>query len=79
MVVIRVGARLVALSVGTVVGIRSFGTETTQALPPLLREATSEAVSAIGILDAELLLFLGAARLVPETVLALAVAEALAS
>jgi hypothetical protein len=38
-------------------------------LPPLLRDAAVEAVAAIGTLDAELLLFLRTARIVPEDLL----------
>ena len=37
-------------------------------LPPLLREARSDAVEAIGVRDDELLLVLRATRLVPEAV-----------
>jgi chemotaxis signal transduction protein len=55
---------MVALAVDTVLGVRSIKTD--EPLPPLLGEAASEVVSAIGRLDAELLLFLGKARIVPE-------------
>lgn len=65
-VVIRTGGRSIALSVGSVLGVRSLGTASAQALPPLLREAPSDAVVAISILDKELLLFLGTARIVTE-------------
>jgi purine-binding chemotaxis protein CheW len=64
LVTIRAGTRTIALSFETVLGIRSFKTD--EPLPPLLREAASEMVSAIGRLDAELLLFLSAACAVPE-------------
>ena len=63
-VVIRTGSRTVALAVGGVLGVRSFGAESAKMVAPLLRDAASEAISAIGILDKELLLFLGAARIV---------------
>ena len=45
-------------------------------LPPLLRNAASDAVMAIGTLDAELLFLLQVGRLVPETVFVLLGAEA---
>ena len=64
LVTVRAGTRIAALAVDTVVGIRRM--ETTDPLPPLLREATSGVVSMIGRLDAELLLFLSTARIVPE-------------
>jgi purine-binding chemotaxis protein CheW len=64
LVTVRAGARIIALALETVLGVRSFKTD--EPLPPLLREAASEVVSAIGRLDAELLLFLSTARAVPE-------------
>ena len=65
-VTIRTGDRLVALAVDSVLGIRSIGSSSSKELPPLLREADGEIISAIGTLDAELLLFLSAARIVPQ-------------
>ena len=64
-VTVRTGDRTVALAVDEVVGIRTLTTDALRDLPPLLREAGSDAVAAIGTLDAELLLVLRAARLVP--------------
>jgi purine-binding chemotaxis protein CheW len=64
LVTVRAGARIIALALETVLGVRSFNSD--EPLPPLLREAASEVVSAIGRLDAELLLFLSAARAIPE-------------
>jgi chemotaxis signal transduction protein len=69
LVVIRTGGRTVALAVGSVLGVCVLPAESAQAMPPLLREAANDAVSAIGIMDAELLLFLGAARIMPEALL----------
>jgi purine-binding chemotaxis protein CheW len=66
LVAIRTGGRIVALAVASVLGVRSFTAESAQAMPPLLREAANDAVSAIGIMDEELLLFLGTARIMPE-------------
>jgi purine-binding chemotaxis protein CheW len=67
LVAIRTAARTVALMVETVLGVRQMATGFASELPPLLRHAANEAVSAIGSLDTELLLFLTAARLVPDT------------
>lgn len=79
MVTLEVDGRLVALVVESVIGVRSLGRDACNALPPLLREACGEVVSAIGTLDAELLLFLRAARIVPDAVLDRLGAEKLAS
>jgi purine-binding chemotaxis protein CheW len=69
LVTIRTGSRTIALAVEAVVGISVIGEATVSALPPLLRDAASEAVAAIGTLDAELLIFLRATRMVPPDVL----------
>lgn len=58
---------MVALAVDTVLGTRSI--EADEPLPPLLQEAANNAVSAIGRLDAELVLFLATARIVPQKLL----------
>lgn len=59
------GARVVALAVDSVVGVRDG--ERLGPLPALLREQ-AEVVAALGTLDAELLLVLERARLVPDAV-----------
>jgi purine-binding chemotaxis protein CheW len=64
-VTVRAGGRTVALSVDEVLGVSTIPAETLQALPPLLRDAGAEAVAAIGTLDAQLLLVLDSARVVP--------------
>jgi purine-binding chemotaxis protein CheW len=69
LVAVRNGSRTIALLVESVLGVRTIGTEACQDLPPLLRDCAADAVSAIGTLDAELLLFLGAARIVSDAVL----------
>jgi purine-binding chemotaxis protein CheW len=69
LVAISIGGRSVALAVEAVVGIRAIGAGASEQLPPLLRDAAVEAVAAIGTLDAELLLFLRTARIVPEDLL----------
>lgn len=65
-VTVRAGARIVALAVDGVVGVRTIRTESLQGLPPLLRDAGAEAIAAIGTLDAELLLVLRSVRMMPE-------------
>jgi purine-binding chemotaxis protein CheW len=67
MVTLTTGTRRVALTVGSILGVRSFESGSFSALPPLLQEAVGHVVSAIGTLDTELLLLLRAARLVPES------------
>ncbi len=68
-----------ALAVDEVLGVRSVPAGTLTALPPLLRDAQTEHVAAIGILDAELLLVLNGARLATEgSAVALGAEEVLA-
>jgi purine-binding chemotaxis protein CheW len=64
-VTIRVGEHFVALAVESVVGMRSLDVES---LPPLTAHAVGGAVDAIGRLDAELVLVLAAARVVPDDI-----------
>jgi purine-binding chemotaxis protein CheW len=65
-VTLVVGARRIALAVDSVLGVRAVMQDSLHALPPLLREADDGVVTAIGLLDAELLLVLRTARLLPE-------------
>ena len=65
-VTLRVGDRRVALALESVLGIRALP-DAMSGLPPLLTDASAEAVSAVSALDAELLLVLEAARLVPDS------------
>jgi len=67
-VTVNVGARRVALAVDAVIGVRSIPTEALNDLPPLLKDANTDVIAAIGTLDAQLLVVLRSARLVPETV-----------
>ncbi len=67
LVTITSGGRPAGLLVDDVLGVRSIGTDGLAALPPLLRDAAGDIVSAIGALDDELLLVLQTARLVPES------------
>ncbi len=69
LVTIRVGGRLVALAVDDVLGASEIAEHMQQELPPLLREATADAVRTIGILDGEFLLCLEASRLIPDAAL----------
>lgn len=63
-VVIAVADRGVALAVTAVLGLRSL--PAAEDLPPLTREAPNAVIDSIGWLDAELLLVLNSARLLPE-------------
>ena len=67
-VTVLAGSRCVALAVGSVLGVRALPAGSLRELPPLLQEAGAEAVAAIGLLDAELLLVLQGTRLLPEDV-----------
>jgi purine-binding chemotaxis protein CheW len=65
-VTMKAGERLVALAVDSVLGIRSIPAGSLRELPPVFRDAATGVVSAIGALDAQLLLVLQSARLVPD-------------
>jgi purine-binding chemotaxis protein CheW len=65
-VVVKADSRRVALAVDAVVGIRPIAEESMQALPPLLRDAETGMVSAIGTLDNALFVVLQASRIVPD-------------
>jgi purine-binding chemotaxis protein CheW len=66
-VVARVNQRRIALSVARVLGVRSIRVDGVAELPPLLREARADFIAAVGALDAQLLVVLESARLVPES------------
>lgn len=65
-VLVRLGARRVALAVAGVVGTRSLDGNVLREAPPLLQGA--EGVSAVGVHDEQLLLLLRPARIVPDEV-----------
>lgn len=65
-VAIKLGERSVALAVDAVVGVRNVEERALLELPALLRETDSELVSALGRLDADLLLVLEHTRLLPD-------------
>ncbi len=79
LVVLKVGARRVALAVDGALGLRPLGAAEAQQLPPLLRNAESAMVASVAALDAALIVTLDAVRLLPDSVLAAFEAEALAS
>jgi purine-binding chemotaxis protein CheW len=67
LVAVRVGSRPVALAVAAVLGVQAIDESLLGELPPLLRDAASDAIGAIGTLDAELLFLLRMGRLVPDS------------
>jgi len=64
-VVVRAGARTVALAFDDVVDVRPIARAELAALPPLVRGATAEAAAALAVSDAGLLVLLEAARAIP--------------
>jgi len=70
LIAVRVATRTIALAVDEVIGISGIAADALGQLPPLLRDAATDTIAAIGALDSELIVFLRAARLVPEEVLA---------
>jgi purine-binding chemotaxis protein CheW len=67
-IAIRVGGRRIALAVDAVLGIREFASGLRAQMPPLLSDARTEMVEAVGALDTELFMVLKACSIVPETV-----------
>jgi len=67
-VTLAVGERRVAVAVEGVEGMREFASDAAQELPPLLKDASAGAVAAVRALDAELMVVLSAARVIPEQV-----------
>lgn len=67
-VTLKHGPRPAALAVGEVLGVRTLPAAALSDVPPLLRDASADVVASIGSLDAELLLVLETARLVPDAV-----------
>jgi purine-binding chemotaxis protein CheW len=62
---LRVGSRRAALAVEALVGVHALDAAELKPVPPLLRGAAAGLPEAIAALDQQLLLVLGAARLVP--------------
>ena len=67
-IALRTGRRAAALAVDEVLGVATLAGDALEALPELLRDASTDVVSAIGMHDAQLLLVLGTARIVPPSV-----------
>lgn len=67
------GARgTIALAVDAVLGVRTLAADQLSALTPLAGAVGHEVIAAVGTLDAQLLLVLETARLVPDAVFELA-------
>ena len=64
--VLRVGARRIALAIEKILGTRAIPSASISDLPPLLGGAREETVEAVAAVDEELLLLLRAGRIVPE-------------
>ncbi len=75
-VTLKLGARQVALVVDGVVGLRHLEPAQLGELPPILRDAAADFIEALGTRDAEILLVLRAARLVPDDLWLTLAAEA---
>lgn len=67
-VTLRVGQRCVALAVHSVVGIADLSDQVFDELPPLLTNVGTEPIRTLGTLDAQFLVVLDMARLVPESI-----------
>ena len=67
-VALRCDARRVVIGVDSVVGLRNLDAAQLGELPPLLRDVTADLIDSFGTLDAQLLLVLHAARIVPDEV-----------
>jgi purine-binding chemotaxis protein CheW len=65
-VTIMAAGRCIALAVSAVLGVRPLPSDSLVELPPLLHDAGADVIAAIGLLDAELLLVLRSARLLPD-------------
>jgi purine-binding chemotaxis protein CheW len=76
-VTIKLGERRVALGVDGVVGLTNLDSAQLAELPPILQDAAAGLIEAIGTRDAQFLVVLRAARIVPDEVwTTLAAAEA---
>jgi purine-binding chemotaxis protein CheW len=67
-VTLRAGERQVALSVGSVLGVRELDVSKIGELPPLLQGASKDAIEAMGALDEQLLVVLRAGWELPDEV-----------
>jgi len=62
-IIVKIDSRLVALAVSEVYAVREFQERQLSALPPLLGADTASAVTGLEVLDHQLLVVLGCARL----------------
>lgn len=69
-ITLRVGARVVGLAVESTVGVREFDQSMLSEVPPMLLQARPEVLTAIGLLDGELMLVLDGSRIITEQELA---------
>jgi purine-binding chemotaxis protein CheW len=67
-VTMKLGERRVAIGVDGVVGLRNLDSAQLGELPPILRDVAADLIEAIGTRDAQLLVVLRAARIVPDEV-----------
>jgi purine-binding chemotaxis protein CheW len=65
-ITLRVGDRVIGLAVESIVGVREFDRTTLSEVPPLLLRAHPEVLTAIGLLDGELMLVLDGSRVITE-------------
>jgi purine-binding chemotaxis protein CheW len=70
LVTLRVGTRVIALAVESITGVREFDRTMLSEVPPLLLQAHPEVLTAIGLLDGELMLVLDGSRIVTAEELA---------
>ena len=66
LITVRTGSRTVALAAEAVLGIWAIGADKLGPLPPLLGDGATDTIAALGLLDAELLLLLQTACIVPD-------------
>lgn len=79
LIAVTAATRTIALAVDAVLGIQTVTADAFGQLPPVLRDVATDAISAMGARDTELIVFLRTARIVPDDVLARLVAEDVAS
>lgn len=66
MVVVRAGSRRVALAVEDVIGVRPLPSSIHEPVPPLLRNARSDVIETVGVVDGELSVMLRSAQIIPQ-------------
>ena len=67
-VTLKTGHHIVALAVEDVVGVRDIEDTSRHALPPLLAHVDEQIITGMASLDAELMVVLGAMRVLPDSV-----------